>query len=218
VRTHRLLGVLAFAGLAASLIGPTTVAAATTLPNVATATTVTTPTCDEGRWPASVQGVPTNLVAGARGGDYLWHDATGWHLRVTHQGTTAVRFSGTITANEPLAVVGVRLERGDTFSLSPDHRTVTYRFINHGRIDGLDIRTACASRIGFRGLMSGVKLFPCLKHPGQIADCLWVRWAGRGGALEWGNRITRRRRVGRQVDRRKRGGRLTVDDGMGRVG
>ena len=157
MRHHRLMAGLAFAGLAGALIAPATVAAATMTASPSAATATTTG-CDEGRWPARVQGKPVNLAAGGRAGDYLWHDAAGWHLRVTHHGTTGVRFAGTITANEPLTVVGVRLERGDAFSLSADHRTVTYRFTNHGRIDGLDIRTACASRISFNGLMSGAKL------------------------------------------------------------
>jgi hypothetical protein len=155
VRRHRLIATLALAGMAGALLAPTTTAAATT-----TGTAGATPTavCDEGRWPARVQGKPINLVPGARAGDYLWHDAAGWHLRVTHHGTTGVRFAGTIVANEPLTAVGVRLERGDSFTLSADRKTVTYRFTNHGRIDGLDIRTACASRIAFKGLMSGTRL------------------------------------------------------------
>ena len=125
--------------------------------------------CDEGRWPASVQGQPVVLTAGARAGDYLWHDANGWHLRVTHPGTTSRVFSGRIVANAALSVAPFRLESGDHFALSADHKTLTYRFVNHGRIDGLDFRTACASRLRIAGNAAGTPL-----PTGRI-------WLGRAG-------------------------------------
>ena len=49
-------------------------------------TTTTTTACGDTHWPASVQGVPTNLKSGGRAGDYIWHSSTGWHLRATHAG------------------------------------------------------------------------------------------------------------------------------------
>src|SRR5262245_62175678 len=58
--------------------------------------------CTDGHWPASVQGVPTLFHAGGSAGDYVWHDATGWHLRVTHRGASRVVFSGRITASAPI--------------------------------------------------------------------------------------------------------------------
>jgi len=158
-----LTALLAMLALSLTLVVPAGAFAAT-----ASATTATT-TCDEGRWPARVQGQPASFTAGARAGDYVWHDAGGWHLRFTHPGTGKVVFSGTIVSNAALSVKGYRLEAGDSFSLSADHRTLTYRFANHGRIDGLDVRTACASRLSFKGLMAGLKL-----PVGRI-------WVGRGG-------------------------------------
>ena len=99
---HRLLGpVLGFTLLAAALIVPTTAAAATA-------------TCDEGRWPAAAQGAPVTYHAGARAGDYLWHNGTGWHLRVTHPGSRRVVFSGRIVSDQPLTVSSVKLEAGDS--------------------------------------------------------------------------------------------------------
>jgi len=167
-RSRRLvLGSLLTIGvLGAGLFVPTATFAATT----AGAATTTTVACDEGRWPASVQGQPAGFVAGARAGDYIWHNATGWHLRFTHPGSARVIFSGTIVANAPLTVVPYRLEGGDTFALSVDHKTLTYRFTNYGRIDGLDFRTACASRLWITGSMAGVKL-----PTGRI----WIGRAGR---------------------------------------
>ena len=51
-----------------------------------------------------------------------------------------------------------KLEPGDTFTLSADKLTLSYRFVNHGFIDGLDFRTACATRLKIKGVMAGVKL------------------------------------------------------------
>src|SRR5438034_7316552 len=143
--------VLALLAISLTFIVPAGMFAATT----ATTSTITSATtaCDEGRWPARVQGQPTTFAAGARAGDYIWHDANGWHLRFTHSGTARVIFSGTIVSNVALSVKGYRLESGDSFSLSADHKTLTYRFANYGRIDGLDVWTACASRLAFKGLM-----------------------------------------------------------------
>ncbi|OGO51959.1 MAG: hypothetical protein A2Z32_12505 [Chloroflexi bacterium RBG_16_69_14] len=147
---------LSLSAASATLIVPSGMFAATT-------------TCDEGRWPARVQGQPATFAAGARAGDYLWHDANGWHLRVTHPGTAKVIFNGTVTSNAALTVRGYRLETGDGITLSADKKTLTYRFANHGRVDGLDFRTACASRLWFKGSMAGAKL-----PVGRI-------WIGRAG-------------------------------------
>lgn len=159
-----LLGLVA---VAAALFAPAATFAAT--PTADASTTATTTTCDEGRWPASVQGKPATFQAGARAGDYIWHNTTGWHLRFTHPGSRRIVFSGKIISNRPLTVAPYRLESGDSFALSADRLTLTYRFVNHGRIDGLDLRTACATRLWFRGSMTGTKL-----PTGRI-------WIGRAG-------------------------------------
>jgi hypothetical protein len=126
-------------------------------------------TCDAGPWPASVQGVPLAYHSGARAGDYIWHSSTGWHVRVTHITSSKLAFSGRIVANAPMTVAPVRLEKGDVWAISADKKTVTYHFANYGNVDGLDIKTACATRIAFRGSMSG-SLLPI----GRI-------WIGRAG-------------------------------------
>ena len=146
------LGLMA---LAAGLIAPTGAFAAT--PTTLATDGSTAAACTGGAWPAAVQGTPA-LAAGTAAGDHLWHDATGWHLRVTHVGTAGVTFSGTIRANRPLHVRGYRLETGDTFTVSADKLSVTYRFVNHGRLDGLDFTTECATRLGVSARMSGALL------------------------------------------------------------
>src|SRR4029450_7168656 len=64
-------------------------------------------TCPATHWPASVHGMPTNLHPAARGGDYLWHNSNGWHLRVTHHGSRKVVFTGRIVSPTPITGIGV---------------------------------------------------------------------------------------------------------------
>jgi hypothetical protein len=156
------------AGAIAMLAAPAGVAAASPAPTAASAVTTAT-VCPDGHWPGSVQGVPVNFKAGARAGDYIWHDRNGWHLRVTHAGSRGVVFSGTIHASAPLDADPVKLEQNDQFTVSADRKTITYRFVNYGRIDGLDFKTSCAKTLSFRGLMAGHKL------------PIWRIWIGHRG-------------------------------------
>jgi hypothetical protein len=161
MRLRRWLGSGALSmSIIASLAIPASMAAATTTTaaTAGTSTALTTTTCTDGHWPASVQGIPTLFHAGARGGDYIWHDARGWHLRVTHAGTAGVVFSGRIVSSAPLDAMPVRLEGRDYVALSADHKVITYRMVNYGRIDGFDFRTACAHRLSFTGNMAGSRL------------------------------------------------------------
>jgi hypothetical protein len=153
--------------LAIGLLSPAAALAAS--PTATASDGSSTVGCTGGAWPWSVQGMPP-VHAGSPAGDYIWHSATGWHLRVTHVGTSAVVFSGTIRANRPLHVHGFLLESGDTFTVSADRLTVKYRFVNHGRLDGLDFTTECATRLGFGGRMNGT-LLPVRR--------IWVGHAGR---------------------------------------
>jgi len=140
--------------ITAGLLAPTATLAAGTSPTAVSTTT----TCTDGRWPLAVQGVPTLWHAGAAAGDYLWHDANGWHLRVTHRGTTRFVFTGRIVSSAPMTATPVRLERGDWITLSADRLTLTYRFANYGGIDGINFRTDCARSLRIAGLMNGLRL------------------------------------------------------------
>ena len=57
-----------------------------------------------------------------------------------------------------MSVAGVALESEDKITISGDHKTIWYRFVNHGSIDGIDFKTACATRLTFTGAMDGVGL------------------------------------------------------------
>ena len=150
----------------AALVLPVSAAAASTSTSAATAPSVATTAaaastavaCTDGHWPYSVQGVPTLFHAGARAGDYIWHDSRGWHLRVTHSGTARVVFSGRIVSSAPLDAAPVKLEGRDYVAVSADRTVISYRMVNYGRIDGFDFRTACARSLSFLGNMAGVKL------------------------------------------------------------
>jgi len=151
-------GLIGLSAITAGLVAPAATFAASAAPAVAMPTVAATTTCTDGHWPASVQGVPTLFHAGAAAGDYIWHDANGWHLRVTHASTSRAVFTGRIVSSAPMTATPIRLEAGDSITLSADKLTLTYRFANYGRIDGVDFRTACARRVSFSGSLNGVRL------------------------------------------------------------
>jgi len=101
-------------------------------------------------WPAWTDGRPANVDPKTAAGAYMWHDGTGWHLRVTHRTDARRVFSGTlVTTGRFAGVSSVRLEGHDSRTVSADHHTITFRFENHGAIDGLNFRTHCAPSISF---------------------------------------------------------------------
>jgi hypothetical protein len=175
LRNHRrrlLTGILTVSALGAGLVIPAGTLAASPAVDVAASAA-----CPDTHWPAAVQGRPLKLHAGARGGDYIWHDVKGWHLRVTHAGTRKVVFTGRIVSSAPMTVTPVRLENADGITLSADKLTLTYRFRNYGRIDGFDVKTECAQRLSIAGSMGGRKL-----PPNRI-------WLGRHGRHPLENRF-----------------------------
>ncbi len=147
-------GTLTLSSLFAAVAVPATTLAATK----ATTAAATTTACTDGHWPRSVQGRPTLFHAGGRAGDYIWHDANGWHVRVTHATSSRFVFSGRIVSSAPLDAVPVKLEGRDFVALSADRKTISYRLVNYGGIDGFNFRTACARSLSFLGYMNGAKL------------------------------------------------------------
>ncbi|HEX7522520.1 MAG TPA: hypothetical protein VF441_10745 [Acidimicrobiia bacterium] len=98
-------------------------------------------------WPASVQGRPIGLNAGDTGGVYLWHDGSGWHLRVTHKGDHEHSFTGAIATKGNLAVRRVADEQADKAGVTGGGHALWFRFQNYGRMDGIDFRSTCAPSI-----------------------------------------------------------------------
>jgi hypothetical protein len=157
-RRHRIVSCLvSLSAVLTIAAAPVGVAASTSGGSVAAPTVA----CTNGQWPSAVQGRPTLFTAGASAGDYLWHDATGWHVRVTHPGHGRVVFTGTIVASAPLDATPVKLEKQDVVTLGADRKTITYRLVNYGAIDGFDFTTRCARQVAFGGRMNGVRLATC---------------------------------------------------------
>ena len=153
-------GLLSLSGLLGAVVMPAATLAATPAGTIAVGSmsVATAAACPDGHWPRSVQGVPTLFHAGGRAGDYIWHDANGWHLRVTHATSTRFVFSGRIVSSAPLDATPVKLEGRDFVAVSADRKVITYRLVNYGHIDGFDFRTACARSLSFSGYMNGAKL------------------------------------------------------------
>jgi len=143
----RILGVATT--LAALLAGGTAISGAAQAATPSPAATSqapgssTDPGCRTGQLPGAVLGTP-KVVAGGASGYRVFHDTTGWHVRVTHPGHQAVLFTGVIRSGRPISAKAYKLEAGDHFWLSRDRETLTFEFVNHGAIDGVDFTDACA--------------------------------------------------------------------------
>lgn len=78
--------------LGGALALPAQADAATTSP----APSAAAQACDRTPWEAKVEGAPQGFGSGSPSGDYLWHDRTGFHLRVTHVRNDQKVYSGVI--------------------------------------------------------------------------------------------------------------------------
>jgi len=116
--------------------------------------------CVNGHWPAEDQGRPASLAAGAAEGAYLWHNADGWHLFVTHPGNERVVFTGRIVSSGRIDGVGRRAESHDKVAVSKHDRIVGFRFTNFGHLDGVEFRTRCAQHLRFELRINGTRITP----------------------------------------------------------
>jgi hypothetical protein len=113
---------------------------------------------DDG-WPAVVQGRPDRFDAGDHGGVYVWHDASGWHLRVTHATDDKAVFTGTISGRGTVSnVEPVQLEKNDKLKVGKFDHMSAFRFVNYGHIDGVDWTAPCAKALRFTFKRGGQKL------------------------------------------------------------
>src|SRR5256885_8039712 len=116
--------------------------------------------CERAPWVGIVQGAPAGFGPQSPGGDYLWHDGKGFHLRVTHKGTAKVVYAGTITSPVKLHMAPVKLEKGDIAKLSADKKTITFMFNDYGFVDGIDFTTDCAKWLKVGPLTANGKALP----------------------------------------------------------
>lgn len=105
--------------------------------------------CTDGPWSvagASVEGAPAGFDPGDAGRTYVWHDATGWHLRTTDARPGAHHYSGTIAASPDaqfVDVAKVKFDKGDSLWVD-GHHVLHYAFTTYRGVDGLNFRvTAC---------------------------------------------------------------------------
>jgi hypothetical protein len=102
-------------------------------------------------WPTAVTG-PQHVPAYSSAGFYLSVRNSTWRVMVTQPTSGATTYSGSVRSPWGFAhVQGIRLEPGDTFAVNGD--TLTFRFVDHGGIDGVTFTTdatsiTCAFDIG----------------------------------------------------------------------
>ena len=120
----------------------------------------------------AVQNQTGRALRATRAGDvWIWHNRDGWHLRLRHQGSTKLTFTGTIKSNDgkALDVRGFRLEKkhGDMFSVSADKTTVTFLFNNYGGFDGIDLNMHCSASVTFSLSAANAVMNPDRIHLGK---------------------------------------------------
>ncbi|ADP83067.1 hypothetical protein [Pseudofrankia inefficax] len=118
--------------------------------------------------PDQVIGAPS-ITPGGVDGVWVWHDGTGWHLRVTHPSTSPEVFTGTVRSAQTITAHPYALEKGDTFHLSADRHVLTFTLTNHGRIDGFDLTDQCAIYTQFGFQHAGAELPASAVHLGAHA-------------------------------------------------
>jgi hypothetical protein len=173
IRTRILLATAGTAAAAACLTGLAPAASASTTPATPSPKAAA---CDKTPWEAQVQGRPDAYHAGAASGDYLWHNSTGFRLRVTHHSSDRTAYTGKIVSSAPMRLDPVKLEGRDTVALSANREVLTFRFYNFGHTDGINFHTDCASalrvgwlhRSGHRVATDHVFLGAKSAHPAHI--------------------------------------------------
>jgi hypothetical protein len=153
----------------------TTTVLATTTTTLATMPAPTPPapapadTCGKGLWPSEVQGRP--LYYQAADGVYLWYDPDGgWALRATHSGPgdNAV-ISGTLTTAGKFLDVRRGEQGNDIVAVSGNKRTILFRFVDYGWVDGFDFATRCAGGFSASFYIGGTPVSTSSIHLGAAA-------------------------------------------------
>lgn len=100
-----------------------------------------------GTLPAQVQGNPT-VKGGQAGAVYLFHDAAGWKVRVTHASTKSSVITGTIATSGQISHLATfHLEKGDAVRLSDGGHTLRFRMTNVGHLDGFGFTAECSKTL-----------------------------------------------------------------------
>ena len=139
-------------GAALGIAAPAAHADTTTTPiPTPTPTSTCLPNNADDTWPTWADGQPPRSP-----GVTVWHDAGGWHVRVTHNSLHDRVFAGEIATKGTLVnVTGVKLEKNDTLKVGPNGHSIVFRFNNYGHVDGFDFATHCAPALEFGFLSDG---------------------------------------------------------------
>src|SRR5205814_4724292 len=82
----------------------------------------------------------------------------GWHLRAAPPGTDRKLRSGKTTSAGAISSVARHTEGRDVVAHTASRHTVTFRFTNSGRIDGLDFKVRCGDHLRLNGQMDRTQL------------------------------------------------------------
>jgi hypothetical protein len=104
--------------------------------------------CDEGHWPATVQGKPSTFKQGGRAGYYVWHDSRGWHLRTTTPQRSPHPFTGTIVSSGDIKLVHLFRDEGRD-SVTVRGNKLTFKFVTYAGVDGVDLKVGCTESLSF---------------------------------------------------------------------
>ncbi len=156
IRTTVLAGCLAVGALAVpmAIAGPAGAATSGVTPSETSAR------CTKGSWPAAAAGRPEQLRAGAEAGVYVWHEADGWRLAVTHPGKARMTFNARIAVDTKLAAVEKLTEKPDLVWTRRQRAALDVRFTNYGQIDAVRVVTDCAGRLVVDASIDGVRVTP----------------------------------------------------------
>ena len=153
-----------------SAVGPTTTTTVGTMPSPTAPTPAPADSCGKGAWPAQVQGRPLSFEAGD--GVYLWDDPDGaWALRVTHTGpqdNTVI--SGTLTTSGKFVDVHRGKAGDDIIAVGANKRTILFRFVNYGWLDGFDFATRCSGALSASFYIGGNLASATSIHLGAAAS------------------------------------------------
>ena len=128
------------------------------------------PSGHDDAWPGWANGRP-DRDPGVR----VWHDGSGWHVRVTHDTVHDRVFEGEIyTTGTLVGVHAVRTEKNDSLVVGAGGHTIRFRFNNYGGTDGFDFATHCAPFLAL-GFLSDGHVVPTARiaigagsrHPGS---------------------------------------------------
>ncbi|MDR3591039.1 MAG: hypothetical protein P4N41_15405 [Negativicutes bacterium] len=117
-------------------------------------------------WGPSYEGEPAMLSPNHISGAFVWHDASGFHLRTMTTGDTHT-FSGTIHTNGHFVGVDDRFFRDKDYYHFTDGDTVEFQITTDGRTVGLDFDVADGDYMAFELKMDGGKLSPLQIFVGQ---------------------------------------------------